>query len=251
MTTVAVLADPPRPGLALPALAEAGPLSASDAADLYGAMLKDTFVAVDTSGAELLVNYRPDDLLPAEYRRETTSEAAVRALAVDALGDLDDVRFEPQVGSTPAARAGNTVTHLLREEEAGSVAVVRGTAPLLARTTLDSSLMQLRRAPVVLGPAQDGRVHFAAFTDPIDFEGAFADPAVSTLTDRARDAGHDVAFIGMAPVVERPGDLVTLLPMLRARRAAGRAVPEHTASVVDDLGLRVAVEDDEPRVVAD
>lgn len=249
MTTVAVFADPPRAGFVLTELAESGPLSESEAADLYAAMLKDTLVAVDSSGASLLVNYRSDDLLPEAHRAATTSEAAVRALAVDALGETEDVRFEPQVGSSFDARAGNTVTHLLREEDAGSVAVLRGMAPLLARTTLDSSLMQLRRAPVVLGPAQEGRVHFAAFTDPIDFEGAFAEPAVSTLAERAGDAGYDVAFIEMAPVVERARDLQTLLPMLRARRSAGRAVPEHTAGLVDDLGLAVITEDGNQRVV--
>lgn len=249
MTVAVVFAEPPRPGLVLPEMAATSPLSAEEAADLYAAMLKDTLVAVESSGNDLLVNFLSDDDLPAAHRTDTDVQAAVRALAVDALSDVADVRFEPQVGSTFDARAGNTVTHLLREEGASAVAVLRGNAPLLARTTIDSAVMKLRRAPVVLGPAPSGRVHFAAFAETIDFSEAFAPPAVATLVDHAADAGHDAEFIEMTPVVESGVDLVTLLSLLRARRTAGRAVPEHTAALVDDLGLTVGEENGEAALV--
>jgi glycosyltransferase A (GT-A) superfamily protein (DUF2064 family) len=247
MTTVTVLADPPRPGLVLPDLPASAPVSEAEAADLYAAMLKDVLVAADAAGGDLLVNYRSDDAL--DVAGETSAEAAVRALAADALGDLEDVRFEVQVGSTFAARVGNTVTHLLDEEGVTSVGVARPTAPLLVRTDVDSASMKLRSAPVVLGPAPGGRVHYAAFTDPVDFAGAFDPPALSTLTARARDAGHDVDFVEMHPVVETGDDLATVLAVLDARGRAGRARPEHLAAAVDDLGLGLAVEDGMPEVV--
>ncbi|AUV82203.1 hypothetical protein C2R22_11545 [Salinigranum rubrum] len=238
MTVVCVLCDPPRPGLVLSDLVENGPLTGEEAADLYAAMLKDTFVAVERSGGDLLVNYRPEEHLPEEHRRdEGDAEAAVRALAADALSDLDDVRFEVQVGSSYAARAGNTATHLLREEDADSVAVVRGTAPFLTRATVDSAAMKLRSTPVVLGPAPEGRVFYAAFTEPIDFADAFAAPEVSTLAARGDEADLGVDFLPMQPVLRTPADFDTVLPLLAARRDAGRIVPRETAPLIAELGL--------------
>ncbi|WP_224337374.1 TIGR04282 family arsenosugar biosynthesis glycosyltransferase [Haloprofundus halobius] len=249
MTVVAVLADPPRPGLVLPNLAETSPLTESEAADLYAAMLRDTFLAAVRSGGELLVNYRPDDLLPDEFVTDEPAAAAVRAVAADALGDLSDVRVEKQVGSTFDARAGNTVSHLLNTEGEQSVAVVRGNAPLLTRTLVDSAAMKLRSTPVVLGPSTDGRCYYAAFTDTIDFAEAFTASEIETLAARGHDAGLDVDFVPMQPTIETGEDLLTVLPMLHARREAGRIVPKHTAEFVAELGLRVVAEDGEKRVV--
>ncbi|MFB6108764.1 MAG: hypothetical protein ABEJ82_07995 [Haloplanus sp.] len=243
MTVIAVLADPPRPGLVCSDLAATSPLTEADAADCYAAMLKDVFVAVERSGGDLLVNYRPDELLPEAEVTDTPAAAEVRALAAEALENVEDARFEPQVGSTFDARAGNTVTHLLREEGANSAAVVRGTAPFLARTLVDNAAMKLRRSSVVLGPSTRGRTYYAAFADPVDFDGAFAAPELETLTHRGRDAGHEVDFVPLRPVVETGDDLLDALPLLRSRVAAERIVPTHTAAFVDDVGLRVDYDD--------
>jgi glycosyltransferase A (GT-A) superfamily protein (DUF2064 family) len=245
MTVIAVFADPPRPGLILPELAESSPLSEAEAAELYAATLKDTFRAVEHSGGELLVNYRPDDLLSDEFAGEESAEdaksaeAEVRALAADALADPSEARFEVQVGSTVSARAGNTVSHLLNEEEVQSVAVVPGTAPLLTRKEIDSAAMKLRRNEVVLGPSDRGGVYFAGFTDTLDFEDAYATPAVETLTHHARDAGHEVGFLPHMHCVETGDDLASLVPLLNARVNAERVVPEHTTILVREWGLRV------------
>ena len=239
MTVIAVLADPPREGLVLSELVEATPLTAAEAAELYAAMFRDVCLAVERSGGDLLVNYRAEESLPGECVGEATPEAELRGHAADALGGTETVRFEPQVGSSFSARAGNTVTHLLREEGADSVAVLRPTAPFLGRTHVDSAAMKLRSSAVVLGPAPDGRVHYAAFADTVDFEGAFADPEreLETLTTRARDAGHDVDFLPMLPVLERGSDVGTGLPFLRARLGAERIVPANTAAFVDGTEL--------------
>ncbi|QLG26765.1 hypothetical protein HUG10_04040 [Halorarum halophilum] len=239
MTVVVVLADPPRPGLVLPELAETSPLTAEDAAELYAALVRDTVLAVERSGGELLVNFRPDDLLPDEHVTDTSSEAELRSLAAGALADVTEARFEPQVGSDVSARAGNTVAHLLREEGAQSVAVVRGTAPLFTRTVVDSAAMKLRTNQTVLGPSTRGRTFFAGYTEPVDFADSFGDAELETLTDRARDVGHDVEYLPMQVAVETGADLRDLLPVLWSRIAAERIVPEHTASFVHDRGLRV------------
>ena len=252
MTVVAVLADPPRPGLPVPRLATTSPLSESEAASLAAAMLKDTLRAVEASGGDLLVNYRPDDLLPDRHvRPDESAEAAVRSLADDALDDPEAARFEVQVGSTLSARAGNTVTHLLETEGVQSAAVVRGDTPLLKRSTIDSAAMNLRTNEVVLGPSTDGRVYYAGFTAPIDFEGAFAEPALETLVDGANDAGHDTEFLAMLPTVRTGADLATLVSSIRARWQAGRVVPEHTATFVVEHGLTVVSdgEDGTPTLV--
>ncbi|WP_435174536.1 hypothetical protein [Halorussus sp. AFM4] len=252
MTVIVVPAAPPRPGLVLPELAASSPLSEREAADLYAAMLKDTFRAAARSGGDLLVNYRDEESIPDEFADtgDQSAEAEVRALAADALADPDDARFEVQVGSTFSARAGNAVTHLLDEEGVQSVAVAPGTAPLLTRTEIDSAAMKLRRNEVVLGPSERGRVHFAGFTDTIDFEDAYAAPEIETLTNRAVDAGHDVDFLPAATRVETGADLLSQVATLTARATAGRFVPEHTAALVRELGLR-AVEGDggEPELV--
>ncbi|WP_435154438.1 TIGR04282 family arsenosugar biosynthesis glycosyltransferase [Haladaptatus sp. DFWS20] len=254
MTTIAVLADPPREGFVLPELVESSPLSESEVTELYAAMVKDTVVAAAKSGGDLLVNYRPDDAIPDEFSGEMSSEAELRALTEDALADVtgseaEDVRFEVQVGETFAGRAGNTATHLLREESVDSVAIVNGTAPMLTRKELDSAAMKLRRSEVVLGPAEDGRAYFVGLTDTIDFENAYVTPELETLTQRGVDAGHEIDFLPTMTSVKSGEDLRSLVPLLNARIAASRIVPVNTATYLHELGLRVEGRDGDREIV--
>jgi hypothetical protein len=253
MTLVAVLVDPPRPGLVLPSVVDATPLDADDAVALYRASVRDTLRAVDESGARILVNYRGDDTLPDEYVTDTPAEADVRALATQEL-DLgsDDVRFEVQVGSSFDARVGNTVTHLLENDpDVSSVLATRGLAPLVGRGDVDSTAMKLRRATVVLGPSDDGALWASAFSEPIDFDGAYATPAIETVTDRAVDAGETVDFASVQPQIDSPAGLRATVAQIRARQRASRVVPENTASVIDDLGLAVRDRGNGPELVTE
>lgn len=239
MTTVAVLCDPPRDGLVLPELPATSPLSESEATTLYTAMLQDVCSAVEASGGELLVNYRPEDDLPdrSDCSEDTDAEQEVRTVVTDAISDSENVRFERQVGQTFSGRAGNTATHLLEREETNSVAVVTPHAPLLSRQRIDTAAMKLRRSSVVLGPASAGRVYYAGFTETIDYADAYDAPAVETLTDRASEADHEVDFLAMDPFLETGSDLADVVALLRARQRAGRIVPEHTADAIEALGL--------------
>lgn len=239
MTVVALLTDPPRSGLSLPDLAETSPLNAEEAAELAAAMAKDAMRAVDRSGGDLLVNFRPDDLLPEGQRTDTSAEAEVRALAADALDDPSVARFEPQVGSTPSARVGNTITHLLREENADSAAVLPGSTPFVTRTGIDQAAMKLRSNEVVLGPGHGGAVYYAGFTEPIDFTDALATPPLWHLTDLARDEEYSTEFLPMQPTVRTGDELATVVARIRARVAAERVVPEFTATLVQEWGLYV------------
>ncbi|TKR27583.1 hypothetical protein [Natronomonas salsuginis] len=239
MTTVAVLADPPHPDVALPDLVASSPLSGSEAADLYTALLRDTVLAVDRSGGELLVNYRPADALGLDV----DSEAQIRS-ALDGVVDADSPRFEVQVGETFAGRAGNTATHLLETEGVGSVGVVRPEAALLARTDIDGAAMKLRSSPVVLGPAPGGRVTYAAFAEPIDYADCYAPPALETLTDRALDRGFDVDFLDTKPFLRTATDLAEILVRVRTRSKAEAIVPPHLASWVADSDLAVTAHAD-------
>jgi 2-phospho-L-lactate guanylyltransferase (CobY/MobA/RfbA family) len=242
MTTVAVLCDPPRPGLVLPELVETSPLSPDEAADLYAAMLRDVVGAVAGSGAELLVNYRPDDALPDTHRTGADAEAEVRETVADALDG--DARLEVQVGETFAGRVGNTVTHLLDREGVRTAAVVEPTGAFLTRGEVDNAAMKLRRSEVVLGPGTGGRVYYAGFAATVDFGDAYTAPAVETLTDRGLDAGHEVDFLPQLPVVETGSDLAAALALLRARRRASRPVPDETTDCLDDLGVEVVADGD-------
>jgi len=247
MTLLVAMVDPPREGLVLSTLVDTSPVTPAEAVDLYRAMVMDLLRAGVESGGDVLVNYRPDDLLPESHRRARTSESAVRELAAEALDadELADVRFEVQVGSSHEARVGNAVTHLLEREGESSVAVAAPTAPLLGRTTLDSAAMKLRRRDVVLGPAAEGRVYYAGFDAPVDFAGAYAVPELETLTARALDAGLDVDFLPESVALRTGTDLCTLLARVDARRRAGRIVPRHTAATLAGLPIHVTEHDGE------
>lgn len=243
MTEIAVLADPPHPGV-LPELVDTSPLSGEDAETLYTAMLRDVCRAAADSGGDLLVNYRPAEAVPGVE----DSEAELRAV-LD--GVVDDARYEVQVGETFSGRVGNTITHLLDREGVASAAALEPTAALLTRQVVDEAAMKLRSREVVLGSAADGRVYYAAFTDPVDFDGAYTPPALSTLTDRALDAGLDVDFLRTLPVVETGADLAAALVTVDARGRAGRTVPMYFVDAVDDLGLTTSVDEDgKPTLVA-
>jgi len=245
MTTVAVVTDPPWPGTVLPDLVP-GVVTPAEAADLYAAMLRDVCLALDASGAEFLINYRPADLLPsadpeadATLNPDPDPETAIRNAIEPAL-DPSTVRFERQVGSTRSARIGNTVTHLLESEGAKTAAVVPPTAAFVARRHVDGAAMKLRGSEVVLGPAPGGRLHYAGFAEPIDFESAVESAPLTTVTARAREADLDVDFLELLPLLESPADLSTALSTLAARWLADQPVPGETAAVVDDLGLEAA-----------
>ena len=233
MTTVAVLCDPPRPGLAFGELVETTPLSPAEAAELYAALTRDTVRAVVRSGGDLLVNYRPDDALDVAG---DDAEAELRELLADIV---DDARFEPQVGESLAGRIGNTATHLLETEAVASVAVARPEAAFFARTEIDGAAMKLRSTDAVVGPAPGGRVHFAAFGEPIDFADCLAPPAVATLTDRCLNAGLDVEFLERKPLLETAADLAAVVTGVRTRRRADGIVPRALAEWVADSGLAV------------
>lgn len=254
MTVVAVTVDPPREGLVLPALAEESPLSEREAATLYEAMAADAFRAVVESGGDLIVNYRSDDQLPDEFvSNDSDAEQEVLTLLADVLTDEEheEVRVEVQVGSSKHARVGNTITHLLESEGANSAAVLEPDAPLVGRKHVDSAAMKLRRNPIVVGPSADGRIYFAGFKRPIDFEGAWDVPEVQSVTERALDAGYDVDFLPEQTRVRTESGLVSLVVALRARGTADRIVPAYTAAYVDELGLRVVERDGERVVVRD
>ncbi|WP_226481961.1 hypothetical protein [Natrinema amylolyticum] len=235
---VVVPVDPPRDGLVLSSLADGSPLTEAEAVSLYEAAVADVCWAVAQSGGDLLLNYRDAETLPEDHT-DGDPEAEVRALALDALGEDAEIRFERQVGSSRAARVGNTVTHLLEREGAQSVGVLEPTVPLVDRTEIDGAAMSLRRHEVVLGPSTEGSVYFAGFAEPIDFTDAYATPELSTLARRTSDAGLGVGFAPMLPTVATPAGLRATTAGLEARRAAERPGAEATAALVDELGITV------------
>lgn len=230
MTTVAVLADPPVEGHTLAKLTPA-PLSEAEAVELYRAMLADICETIQRGEADLLVNYRPDDQMPADV----DSETRLRECLTEELDE--ELRFEPQVGESYAGRIGNSLTHLLDAEAEGLVGAVEPTAAFLRREHIGNIVMKLRTSDVVLGPAPGGQVYFAGFTDPIDFDDAYAPPAIETLVGRAREADLEVDFLPMTPLAAE--DFATAVALLRARLDADRLVPPRTAARIDQWGLAV------------
>lgn len=239
MPTVVVLADPPEPGAVLTDLVAETPLSATDAADLYTAMLRDVCAAVQEGAGDLLVNYRPADQFDGDVDPRRRLEEALAG----EIPRTGDVRYEVQVGETVAGRAGNTATHLLDAEGVDSVALVEPTVPFLQRQHLGTVTMKLRNRGAVVGPTTGGRVYLVGVREPVDFADIYAPPALETATARASDADLEVDFAPMLPVVETAEDLATAVSVLRARVRAGRNVPPRTAGFVADHDLRVVEAD--------
>ena len=90
MPTVALLADPPEPGVVLPDLVDSTPLSAQDAADLYAAMLADVCAAIQDGAGDLLVNYRPAEQVDADV----DPQAAIAAVLDEEVPRPGDLRYE-------------------------------------------------------------------------------------------------------------------------------------------------------------
>jgi hypothetical protein len=247
MPTVAVLAEPPEPGVVLPEIVETTPLSAADAADLYAAMLADVCEAVQEGAGDLLVNYRPADQVDADV----DPQAAIETVLDADVPRAEDVRYEVQVGETRASRAGNTATHLLESEGVDSVVLTDPSAAFLRREHLGTVTMKLRTREAVVGPTSGGRVYLAGFREPVEFSDIYAPPAVQTVTARASDADLDVGFAPMLPVVRTAEDLVSAVALVRARVRAGRNVPPRFAPFVAEYGLRAVSEDEDLQLAVD
>ncbi len=242
MTIVVLMADAPVEGVACRELVEETPLSPADGLALYTAILEDVFETLAESTVDVLVNYPPADDLPDDVADpDRRPEVALRALAGTVVEPdrLDDFRFEVQVGSNFSSKAGNAITHLIRDEERTSASVLRPCVPRLVRSVVDEAAIKLRRNDVVLGPAGDGDVYFAGFVEPIDFADAFEANAMETIASRAGEEGLTVDFAREREVLDSARALRTVVTRLRAELLAGNPVPEHTWNFVEDRGLRV------------
>lgn len=252
MTIIAVLTEPPRPGLVFSELTETSPFSEIEIADFYAAVLKDVCITVEWSGGDFLANYRTENELPGEFVEGHSSEAKIRSIVADALDSTDNVRSEPRVGSMFPAHVGNTISHLFNEEEeVHSAAAVQPIAPLFGCTYLSSAAMKLRSMPVVLGPLTEGRVYLLSFLDPIGFIDAYVGPEVEMLVCRADDASHGLDYASMPPTLEAGTDPATVMPMLRSRVESERSVSEYTAAFVFEEGLRIELIDGVLELVRD
>ena len=244
---VVVPVDPPHESLAPPTLTDdpANGLSKADFVTLYRATISDVIAAVDSSGGDLLLNVRDEQTLPEEARDSIADpRGAVRSLAEQRLGTDADIRIEPQVGSTRSARIGNTVTHLLEREEVNSVGVLDPMAALVGRPQIDGVAMSLRRNEIVLGPAQAGQVYLAAFTDPIDFTDVFdaSRSPIEVLSSRGVGADLGVGFAPRVPLASDAQGLGTTIAEVRALESAGRAIPQATTAVIEELGLEAGAD---------
>lgn len=233
MTTVVLLPDPPVEGIACQRLVEETSLTPADGLALYRALLADTMVTLERSTIDILVNYPTQEDLPADADPEDP-KAELRKIAARAMEPdrFEGVRFEPQVGSDFSAKAGNAITHLVRDEDLQSAAVLRPCVPRLARSVIDEAALKLRRADVVIGPANRGEVYYAGFSDLIDFEGVFETRPLEEITRRAVEAGLEVDFQRSRELLWEPADLVGVLSRLNADTLAGKPVPEHTWETV-------------------
>ena len=242
MTIVVVIADPPVDGAGVcEEIVAETELTPADGVELYAAVLKDVFTALAESTVDVLINYPPREDLPEGAELQRSPEAILRGLAGSVVDPdrLEDFRFEVQVGSDFSATAGNAITHLLREEERASASVLRPCVPRLVRSIVDEAAIKLRRTDVVLGPAGGGDVYFAGFTQPIDFAGVFEESALEEIAARAGADGLTVDFVRDREVLDAARDLGSVVTRFRAQQLAGKPVPTHVWSFIEDRGLEV------------
>ncbi len=237
---VVVPVDPPREGLSLSALSATAPITDAEACRLYEASVTDVVSAVEQSGGDLLVNYRDKETLP-EGVTADDPESELSEWLTDVLED-DDVRLERQVGSTRSARIGNTVTHLLKRENASAVGVLEPTVPLVRRGEIDSTAMALRRHEVVLGPGSAGGTYLSAYTKPIDFTDAYTTPSLSTLARQSAGADCSLGFAPMLPTLETADGLRETMTTLEARAIADRPGGSATAAVLDEIAITIGTD---------
>ncbi|MDZ7850608.1 MAG: DUF2064 domain-containing protein [Halodesulfurarchaeum sp.] len=190
---------------------------------------------LERSTIDILVNYPTQGDLPSDVE-DVDPKAELRQIAARAMEPdrFEAVRFEPQVGSDFSAKAGNAITHLVRDEDIQSAAVLRPCVPRLTRSVIDEAALKLRRADVVIGPACRGQVYYAGFSDLIDFEGVFGTRPVEEITRRAVEEGLAVDFQRSRELLWEPEDLVGVLSRLNADTLAGKPVPEHTWETVQE-----------------
>ena len=238
MTVAVALVDPPREGHALQTVVEQTPLTQAGGVTLYEAMLADFFEVITETNADVLVNYPTADQFS---DTDVDPEREIRDVAARVLDEatLREIRFEVQVGSSPSAHIGNAITHLLRDEDESSALYVDHRVPLLDRSIVDQAAITLRRSDTVIGPAADGNVFLAGFTDLVDFTDVLEDVPLETIVERSNDAGSPVDFVRRRDVVTDARTLGTIVSLLRARRNAETRVPSHTMRAIDELGLRL------------
>jgi hypothetical protein len=239
VTTVVLLPDPPVEEIAGERLVAETDLTPADGLAIYRATLADTLSTLEEGTADVLVNYPPADDLPANSDG-LNPETELRRIAGTVMTPeaVEAVRFEPQVGSDRSARAGNAITHLVRDEGEQSAAVLFPT-PRLVRSIVDEASLKLRRADVVLGPATRGEVYYAGFADLIDFTDVFAERPIGAITRRAREADLDVDFVRTREVLDGKASFEGVLTRIRADAIAEKPVPEHLWETIQERNIRI------------
>lgn len=240
MTTVIVLADPPVEGVACNELVEQTDLTPSDGLALYEALVADTMATLERSTVDILVNYPQADAIPGDAE-DIDPKARLRELTANAMTPdrFEEIRFEPQVGGNFSAKAGNAITHLIRDEDAQSATVLDPCVPRLARSIVDEGALKLRRADVVLGPAARGDVYFAGFSDLIDFTDVFETQPIEAVTREAIANDLAVDFLRTREVLSTPADLRGVLTRLNANTLAGKPLPEQFWKTIQEREIEL------------
>lgn len=118
-------------------------------------------------------------------------------------------------------------------EHAGPVAVIGVDCPLLTRAKLAEGMRALRRAPFVMGPAEDGGFWFFAARRGLDACAAFAGvhwSSASAGADLERNCPGPVAKIATLLDIDTIRDWQKLHQDLRARRTYLAGRPDASAS---------------------
>ncbi len=237
MTTATVLLDAAMMRQIHGELTAETPLEPEETRDLLECAVRDTVVAVDASGANLVLAVT--DRTPTPIFEWDDIDAGVAELS-------DDCGIEREMGVVPVDRGGVNVASLLDaaiEERPGpSVSILRPISPLLQRRHLDGMTMRLRRDDVVLGPTTTSEWYAIGRGRDVSLGHIDTSPSLTGTALGVAEADVSIDLLPALPAITSVTGLAGTIALLEAYALAGRAVAPWTAQFLDDTELHSDLE---------
>lgn len=215
MTATAVVL--PAPADWVRAVTDGTERSAEEAESVFWAAIADAVAAAAEGGGPMVV-----------YDADATLEG--KGNVPDWLGT------EYPVISGSAVAFSDVPGELARRHGEASVALVAGTCPLLGRRHVDAGAMRLRRNGVVIGADQTADWYYLGTSAEL---AASVDPTARPreLATWGTEAGADVDFMPMLPVVRDADSLAVIEELLAAHAVARTAAAPTTRATLERLGI--------------
>lgn len=230
-----------------------GILTGEEARCLYEGCLLDvinTCIKADCGQVHICYNATGEAAYLEQLLEKTIDRSKISGIYPDQGGSFDDCM---QYAADHILRSnGNS-------DEVSAVIIVGGDIPTLQPSIVQDAVKKLHRLAtdnyrsqpgkaLVEGACQEGGFSLVGFTSctPFDFKGVFYNPDAITALDMlvAKVEGNAIPLgvVEAVPDVDIPVDLASMIPVVKALRAASAydptiLVPVNTLRVLDEIGL--------------